>query len=74
MSSRTIIVFHCEFSEKRGPGLWRTLRNLDRRINQAKCSELEEQQIFFPEMYLLERGYKNFFEKHPDLCEGTYKC
>ena len=40
MSSRTIIVFHCEFSEKRGPTLWRTLRNLDRRINQAKCSEL----------------------------------
>mmetsp|Transcript_44487 Transcript_44487/g.59023 ORF Transcript_44487/g.59023 Transcript_44487/m.59023 type:complete len:106 (+) Transcript_44487:659-976(+) len=33
MRSRTIIVFHCEFSEKRGPTLWRTLRNLDRRIN-----------------------------------------
>ena len=33
MQKRTIIVFHCEFSQKRGPKLWKTLRELDRRIN-----------------------------------------
>ena len=43
MLKRTIIVFHCEYSEKRGPGLWRDLRNLDRRINATKCSDANGQ-------------------------------
>jgi len=29
-------------------------------------------QLFYPEIYLLENGYKEFFQEHPDLCEGTY--
>ena len=69
MRSRTILVFHCEFSEKRGPSMWTTLRNLDRNINMAKFPKL-----FYPEMYLLEKGYSAFHKEFPDLCEGTYKC
>ena len=38
MQTRTILVFHCEYSEKRGPQLWRELRNLDRKMNAAKFS------------------------------------
>ena len=71
MQTNTIIVFHCEFSERRGPTLWRGMRDLDRRINMAKCENGAK--IFFPEMYVLEKGYKGFFEKYPGLCLGKYK-
>lgn len=52
MGSRTIIVFHCEFSQRRGPALWRALRDMDRKINAANYPK-----VFFPEMYVLEKGY-----------------
>jgi len=25
-------------------------------------------------MYLLEKGFKHFYENHEELCVGTYKC
>ena len=68
MRSRTIIVFHCEFSQKRGPSLWQTLRGLDRNINMAKYPKL-----FYPEMYLLEKGFSAFHANYPELCDGGYK-
>ena len=58
MQKRTIIIFHCEYSQKRGPKLWQTLRELDRRINYVTRPGL----IFYPEMYLLEKGFANFFQ------------
>ena len=30
MSEKTIIIFHCEFSEKRGPLMYSILRGIDR--------------------------------------------
>ena len=30
--------------------------------------------LFFPEMYLLEKGFSAFYKDYPELCEGTYKC
>lgn len=55
MTERTIIVFHCEYSQKRGPKLWSALRQLDRNAN----LEMERYpQLYYPEMYLLEGGYK----------------
>lgn len=69
MIARTILVFHCEFSQRRGPSLWKTLRELDRNINVEKYPKL-----FFPEMYVLEKGFSSFFERFPDLCVGGYKC
>ena len=68
MTARTIIVFHCEFSQRRGPMLWRTLRELDRNINVEKYPKL-----FFPEMYVLEKGFSSFYERFNDLCQGGYK-
>lgn len=59
MKQRTIIVFHCEFSRKRAPDLWSTLRNLDRLINIEKYP-----QLCYPESYVLEGGFSQFFERY----------
>lgn len=68
-SKRFIIVFHCEFSSERGPNLLRFLRNQDRLANKDSYPKL-----FYPEVYLLEGGYKAFYEKSSDYCEPkTYK-
>lgn len=59
-----IVVFHCEFSAERGPRLMREFRDKDRTLNQHNYPNL-----FYPEIYLLEGGYKMFYEKHDQLCE-----
>lgn len=55
-----IVIFHCEFSSERGPSLLRFLRAQDRAMNSDRYPRL-----FYPELYLLDGGYKNFFELHP---------
>ncbi|XP_042219711.1 M-phase inducer phosphatase-like [Homarus americanus] len=60
---RQILIFHCEFSAERGPKAQRLLREMDRTANKEHYPALH-----FPEMYLLEGGYKAFFEKYPELC------
>ncbi|XP_070541103.1 M-phase inducer phosphatase-like [Ptychodera flava] len=59
-----IIVFHCEFSSERAPNLNRFLRNKDRDLNKDNYPALH-----YPELYLLEGGYKAFFQSCKDLCE-----
>jgi len=63
-NKRLVIVFHCEFSSERGPNLSRFLRNKDREANK-ECYP----QLFYPEIYLLEGGYKSFYENHKHMCE-----
>ena len=60
---RNILVFHCEFSAERGPRAQRLLRQYDRFVNNDIYPSLH-----YPEIYLLEGGYKCFFEKFPELC------
>ena len=67
MRERLVLVFHCEFSQKRAPFLWRALKDLDRLINHENYPN-----IFFPEAYLLEGGFSQFQPAFPDLCNGTY--
>ena len=43
---------------------FRFLRERDRAANQACFPSL-----FYPEMYLLEGGYKKFYANHSELCE-----
>lgn len=31
-------------------------------------------QVYYPEMYILEKGYSTFFKKFPELCVGGYRC
>ena len=67
MSSNTSIVFHCEFSQKRGPQMYRKMREIDRELHMAHYPKL-----FYSEIYLLEGGYKTFYEHHPELCSQAY--
>lgn len=55
-----LIIFHCEFSQKRGPRAFRTLRNKDREINFKNWPHLD-----FPEIYMLEEGYSAFYSNFP---------
>ncbi|XP_072513430.1 cell division cycle 25 homolog d [Salminus brasiliensis] len=63
-SPRKLIVFHCEFSSERGPRLCQYLRELDRAVN-AQAYPL----LLYPELYLLQGGYKHFYKHSPELCE-----
>ena len=56
-----IIIFYCEFSQKRAPRALRTLRNLDRARNQWP-------NLHYPHSYILKDGYKSFFSKFPEMC------
>lgn len=62
----TVIVFHCEFSSERAPRMALHARNLDRQHNKACYPAL-----FYPEMYILDGGYKNYWQQHGDKCEPT---
>ncbi|KAM3912614.1 uncharacterized protein RB166_018095 [Leptodactylus fuscus] len=60
--SRRVLIFHCEFSSERAPKLCRILRNLDRKENLYPL-------LYYPELYLLKGGYKEFYENFKHLCE-----
>lgn len=62
-SKRLLIVFHCEFSSERGPRLMRDIRERDRTLNKHCYPNL-----YYPELYLLEGGYKNFYETYSENC------
>ncbi|KAL3289934.1 hypothetical protein HHI36_023317 [Cryptolaemus montrouzieri] len=62
-NKRHILIFHCEFSSERGPNLFRYLRQQDRSRNEAAYPSLQ-----YPEIYLLEGGYKHFFTEYSHMC------
>jgi len=64
---RTAIIFHCEFSSKRGPRACELLRKMDRLANRPDYPNL-----YYPYVYVMEGGYEKFHEAHPDWCEGGY--
>ncbi|CDQ97747.1 unnamed protein product, partial [Oncorhynchus mykiss] len=51
---RVLLVFHCEFSSERGPGMCRFVRRRDRAMN-------EYPNLQYPELYVLKGGYQEFF-------------
>jgi len=62
---RPILIFHCEFSAQRAPAMYDNFRQADRLANQYP-------HLHYPEMYILEKGYCNFFknnEKAIQYCE-----
>ncbi|XP_021357822.1 M-phase inducer phosphatase-like [Mizuhopecten yessoensis] len=61
---RNILIFHCEFSSERGPKMMRFLRTHDRAQNEANYPALT-----FPEVYLLDGGFKAFYHNDRTLCQ-----
>lgn len=62
LDKRIILIFHCEFSSERGPRMCRFIRERDRAANDYPS-------LYYPEMYILKGGYKDFFPQHPTFCE-----
>jgi rhodanese-related sulfurtransferase len=50
-----VIIFHCEFSKNRGPKTYNFFRGLDRSHNSYPM-------LTFPQLYVMDGGYKSFFE------------
>lgn len=61
------IVFHCEFSQNRGPYLMSLFRKYDRQQNIKEYPKLK-----FPHLFLLKDGYKQFYFDHPEHCVNGY--
>lgn len=59
-----ILVFHCEFSAKRGPTFAKHFRAKDRSRNLAQYPKLH-----YPELYILEGGYCSYFSAYPETCD-----
>ncbi|KAG7196291.1 cell division cycle- protein [Scheffersomyces spartinae] len=62
-NERSLLVFHCEFSKYRGPALATYLRKCDRTFNSNNYPRLS-----YPDIVVLDGGYKKFYESHKHLC------
>ncbi|KAF8212405.1 hypothetical protein K438DRAFT_1806457 [Mycena galopus ATCC 62051] len=60
---KTILVFHCEFSAKRAPTFAKHLRAKDRALNNHVYPR-----IHYPELYILEGGYSQYFQSSSSRC------
>ena len=65
--SNVCVVFHCEYSQERGPEFASEFRNFDRKFNFE-----EQNRISYPETYILYGGYNEFYSKYLRLCNGGY--
>ncbi|KAJ2994959.1 hypothetical protein NUW58_g1412 [Xylaria curta] len=63
MEGKTILVFHCEYSVHRAPRMARHIRAEDRTINTEFYPHLT-----YPEVYILEGGYSDFFKLERNRC------
>ncbi|CAI5442390.1 unnamed protein product [Caenorhabditis angaria] len=63
---KRIPIFYCEFSQKRGPAMAAKLRSLDRVRNELNYPHVE-----YPEIYLLDYGYRSLWSKEEcrSMCE-----
>lgn len=60
--TRSLLIFHCEYSAHRAPRVALHLRNRDRALNAHRYPKL-----FYPEVYILNGGYSAFFKDYRHL-------
>ena len=60
---RTLLIFHCEYSAHRAPIMAKYIRHKDRAVNAHQYPTLT-----FPDMYILDGGYRAFFTDHRARC------
>ena len=79
-SGRTCLVFHCEFSQSRAPQYFSSLRRLNESSlasytadSAAATVPICPSQLLsscpYPDMYVMEGGYRRWVEEYSDLCE-----
>ncbi|PCH38481.1 hypothetical protein WOLCODRAFT_142591 [Wolfiporia cocos MD-104 SS10] len=61
---KTVVIFHCEFSVKRAPTFAKHLRSRDRASNNHVYPRLH-----YPEVYILEGGYSNYYKNSAARCQ-----
>lgn len=59
------VVIHCELSQNRGPTLYQLFREHDRHCNEYPA-------LSYPKVFLLEGGYRRFYQEMPQFCIGGY--
>ncbi|KAM3139867.1 m-phase inducer phosphatase [Paramecium bursaria] len=63
--TKKIIVLYCEFSIRRSVRIYKYIRNQDRQINEYPL-------LIYPNLYVIDKGYANFYKNYNDLCDGSY--
>lgn len=63
----SIVVFHCEYSQQRGPKMASIFRHFDREANKEKYPNL-----FYEKVYILNGGYREFYNLHKEYTTGKY--
>ncbi|KAI2619263.1 hypothetical protein GGR54DRAFT_136382 [Hypoxylon sp. NC1633] len=63
MQGKTLLIFHCEYSACRAPMMARHIRSSDRTVNAEVYPKLT-----YPEVYILDGGYSEFFTECRDRC------
>lgn len=60
---KALLIFHCEYSAHRAPLMAKYIRNKDRAVNAESYPALT-----YPEAYILDGGYSNFFKDYRLRC------
>jgi M-phase inducer tyrosine phosphatase len=63
LPGKTLLVFHCEYSAHRAPIMARFVRQQDRTTNVEQYPRLT-----YPEVYILDGGYSQFFSEYRERC------
>ncbi|KAI2776159.1 Rhodanese-like protein [Daldinia loculata] len=63
MDGKTLLIFHCEYSACRAPMMARHIRASDRMVNAEYYPRLT-----YPEVYILDGGYSEFFIENRERC------
>lgn len=61
---QVVLIFHCEYSAHRAPTVATKFRHRDRKMNNDFYPK-----VHYPEIYILDGGYCDFFKASPTQCE-----